>query len=216
LLEGRRSAPGDEATFRPAHLALLGAMTAAADWAERRLSEREQRQMRIGRRRSIPVRCELSRSRTPRYMEMQTTNGASIEKVKLPGVYRPGVRITRRVSTPRAYAVPRSHVALLNLLSRHRFRTASPDRFRGAALEGYRILSAPPPPEGDVAISDPVVARETIGASLDDYLLFPAGSISGPALGLLLEPESQFGAHRLPELGLTPEEGAFYPILRVN
>jgi hypothetical protein len=51
--------------------------------------------------------------------------------------------------------------------------------------------------------------------NLDGLVLFPAKQTGGRLLALLLEPESQFGPPRLPELAETLRPGSNYPIIRV-
>lgn len=53
-------------------------------------------------------------------------------------------------------------------------------------------------------------------APLDDYVLFRADGRSGPALAVHLEPRSQFGLARHPELFRRPPLAGSYPVLRVE
>jgi hypothetical protein len=216
LLEGRRAAPDEHEMFRPTHLALLDALVAVAEWAERKSRVIDNWRKHFTNIHSIPVRCEFFRSGGARRMEMQLASGLAVQRVTLPGIYLPRVRTTKKVQAPRAYAVPRNHGPILDLLARHGFKTLSLDSFKGASTECYWILGLPPGTESDSNVPLPVVAREPIAANLDDYILFCADSTGGNALGLLLEPESQFGLHRLPGLQLELETGTHYPIVRVN
>ncbi len=148
-------------------------------------------------------------------MEMQSASGPAVKKVTLPGIYLPRVRTTKKVQAPRAYAVPRNQGPVLDVLARHGFETVPPGTFKGASTSVFKLLDLPPDTESGSNIP-PVVAREAIAANLENYVLFRADSIGGNALGLLLEPESQFGLHRWPELQLEIKAGSRYPIVRVN
>lgn len=216
LLEGRRAAPGEDEMFRPTHLALLDALIAVAEWAERKSRVIDNWRKRFSRRHAIPVRCEFCRSGGARRMEMQLASDLAVQNVILPGIYLPRVRPTKEVEAPQAYAVPRNRRRVLEILARHGFETVSPDRFKGAPTECYRILGLPPGGESDPNVPLAPVARESIAANLEDYVLFRADSIGGNALALLLEPESQFGLSRFPRLQLEVEAGARYAIVRVN
>lgn len=59
------------------------------------------------------------------------------------------------------------------------------------------------------------VVMEQKRPDLSNYILFPAKQPGGDALSLLLEPESQFGAHRFAEIQLDLFPGSLYPVVRL-
>lgn len=61
----------------------------------------------------------------------------------------------------------------------------------------------------------PTCTARAESVNLEGFVLFPATQIGGRLLALLLEPESQFGPPRLPELAETLRPGSIYPIIRV-
>jgi hypothetical protein len=71
-------------------------------------------------------------------------------------------------------------------------------------------------PAGEIdAPAIPTCSARAESVNLDGFVLFPATQIGGRLLALLLEPESQFGPPRLPELAETLRPGSTYPIIRV-
>jgi hypothetical protein len=61
----------------------------------------------------------------------------------------------------------------------------------------------------------PTCSARKQSLNLDDFVLFPATQTGGRLMALLIEPESQFGPSRVPELAETLLPGATYPIVRV-
>jgi hypothetical protein len=140
-------------------------------------------------------------------MELQSVTTGNIQLIGVPGRYLPSVRTTRRIRAPRAYAVPSSCVKLLDVLARQRFATVSLDQFRSVIAEAVRLPArrsageAPPPR----------VER----AQLDGHTIFPTAQAGGRMLALLLDPESQFGAHRYRQLEIPVHPGALHPVVRL-
>jgi Zinc carboxypeptidase len=212
LIEGRRSSPDDMGTFAPPKIAVLKAMEAVIDWAAANTSVLVQRRPRDPS--SVPVRCHHSGSNAPRYMEMQSATKGEISTVEIPGSYLPDVQVTNTVRLPEAYAVPRHLADVLDSAARHRLHPFAAGGFRPSSTEAYRIESIIPAVDEDTPPL-PVCSLELAHQNLDGFVVFPTRQQGGRLLTLLLEPESQFGPHRLPELAEKLQPGALYPIVRV-
>jgi hypothetical protein len=212
LLEGRRASPEDTLTFEAPPAALLRSILAVIDWAVRN-SELLRKRPSAGAA-VVPVRCHCSGSRIARQMEMQSASTGAISKVPIPGTYVPAVKTTRTVRSPRAYAIPRHLTGILDVLSKHRFRTMPSDAFRSSIIERYRIETLIPGYEEDLPAL-PLCSLEPAPVNLEDFVLFPTEQQGGSLLTLLLEPESQFGPHRFGDLAETLQPGANYPVMRV-
>lgn len=213
LLEGRRASPDDPPIFTPPNLALLYCLEAVVEWAGRNANMIRKRIPKPDCHNRVPVRCRYSRSTTPRYMEMQSAISGRINMVGIPGDYLPFVKITRSIRAPRAYAVPRNLAGLLELLAKRHFRTTLAGGFKDALTQIYRIEAVSQGSEDELAM--PLCTLESAGLSLDDFVLFPTGQCGGPLLALFLEPESQFGPHRIVELAAALRPGSQYPVARV-
>jgi hypothetical protein len=147
-------------------------------------------------------------------MEMQSASRGEIARVRIPGTYLPGVETTASVRLPLAYAVPRNLTGILALLARHRLTIAPPASFSSATAEMYVVDAMTPATEADTP-PIPTCRPQAANVDLNGFVLFPTAQTGGRLLALLLEPESQFGPHRLPELAETLRPGSNYPIVRV-
>jgi hypothetical protein len=140
-------------------------------------------------------------------MELQSVSRGDVHVTGIPGAYYPVVRPTRVVRVPRGYAVPNRCVRLLDVLARHQLTTVAADRMRDAIAEVRRVTAKVSARAGtDKALSGPF---GQLRSCMDAYTVFPTNQVGGGVLVLLLEPDSQFGAHRYPELGEP------YPLLRL-
>ncbi|MGB6727604.1 MAG: M14 family zinc carboxypeptidase [Terracidiphilus sp.] len=214
LIEGRRSSPEDFMSFMPPAVALLYSIESAVEWASAHARQLRDRPSGCEVGSMVSVRCRYSRSRTARQMEMQSASTGEIALVRIPGDYLPKVRATSNIRLPKAYGVPRNLTKVLALLGRHGLAGASPEAFRSSAIEVYGIEAMTRAGEADLPGIPTCSARaESVG--LDGFVLFPANQTGGRLLALLLEPESQFGSPRLPELAETLRPGSTYPIIRV-
>jgi hypothetical protein len=214
LIEGRRSSPEDFLSFMPPAVALLRAIESTVEWASAHAKQLRNRPSVCEENEMVPVRCRYSGSRSARHMEMQSASKGEIARVRIPGTYLSSIRATRSIRLPAAYGVPRNLIGLLALLSRHGLASASPETFRSSATEVYGIEAMTPAGEID-APAIPTCSARAESVNLDGFVLFPAPQIGGRLLALLLEPESQFGPPRLPELAETLRPGSTYPIIRV-
>ena len=214
LIEGRRSSPNDLLNFADPTTALLRSIESIVEWAAGHAQQLVIRPLVCKASEMIPVRCRYSGSRTKRLMAMQRASKAEIAQVSIPGAYLPNVRAICDIRLPVAYGVPRNLTGVLALLGRHGLAGASPDAFRSLAFEVSRIESLAPAGEPE-APPIPTCKLRAERVDLDAYVLYPATGVGGRLLALLLEPESQFGPHRLPELAETVRPGSTYPIIRI-
>jgi hypothetical protein len=213
LIEGRRSSPDDYLSFAPPAVALLRSIESAVEWAAAHSKQLKNRPSGCEEE-MVPVRCRYSGSRTARHMEMQSASRGGIARVRIPGVYLSRVQATSCIRLPAAYGVPRNLAGVLALLGRHRLASASAQAFSSPATEIYEIEAMTPASEAD-APPIPTCRTRAESVNLDGLVLFPATQTGGRLLALLLEPESQFGPHRLPELAETLRPGSTYPIIRL-
>jgi hypothetical protein len=124
--------------------------------------------------------------------------------------------ITRRtVLLPLAYAVPEELETLRAVLGRHGFASLQCGACDFRAVERLRIEAANPSRQPGRAAAAPVVSPHPLTFDLDRYEIFPVRQNGGEALAVFLEPESQHGLHRFPELGLPLVAASWYPVLRV-
>ena len=208
LLEGRRASPDDSIEFTPPQTAILRAIQAVVDWAVENARELRHRPPASDK---TPIRCHYTGSAAHCYMEMQSAIKGGISRTRLPGSYLPEVTATKTIEMPAAYGVPRSLTGVLDILAKHQFLTGET---QSPQAETYRIESITPAIEED-SPPLPLCSRESASVNLKDYILYPAQQTGRSLLALLLEPESQYGPHRLPELAAALQPGATYPIVRV-
>ena len=214
LIEGRRSSPDDSLIFTPPAVALLRSIEAAVEWAVAHAKQLRNRPSGCKKEEMVPVRCRYTGSRTARHMEMQSASKGEIARIRIPGKYLSSVQATSFIRLPGAYGVPRNLTGVLALLRRHGLESASPEAFRSSATEVYGIEAMTPAGEAD-APAIPTCSARKQSLNLDDFVLFPATQTGGRLMALLIEPESQFGPSRVPELAETLLPGATYPIVRV-
>lgn len=214
LIEGRRSSPNDSVPFTPPVTALLHSIELTVEWAAAHVKQLRSLPSSPRSGDPFPVRCRYSGSQAVRQMEMQSALRGEIARVRLPGAYLPRVRATRNIRLPSAYGVPRILTETLALLSRHQLVFSSHRSFKSAATESYRIEAMIPASEVE-APAIPVCSARTEKVKLEDFILFPVEQTGGRLMALILEPESQFGPGRLPELADALKLSSTYPIIRV-
>jgi hypothetical protein len=213
LLEGRRASPDDALQFIPPREALLRSIEAVVDWAAANSALLQNRPRRAAD--DVPLRYRYAGSKTGRYMEMQSASRGEISTVQLPGSYLPVVKATRSVGMPDAYAVPRNHTTVMEVLEKHGFTTTSQAELGTSTWESYRIDEISAVCEED-STPVPACSLQQTFADPDRFVLFPSRQTGGSLLALLLEPESQFGPWRLPELTAALQPGSMFPVLRVT
>ena len=132
----------------------------------------------------------------------------------LPGPFTPQLEARWRVSLPRAYAVPRTLHALLEVLGRHGFALETSARNR-IGIERYWIEGLKPPKRPNGSPRKLSLRVDAEDRPLNDYVLVPVTTDSGAALAVFLEPASKYGLARFPEMTLPLTPRSAYPVLRV-
>jgi hypothetical protein len=163
---------------------------------------------------SVPIRTRYRRASSPCTLAFADPHSGLIRPVELPGRFTPHLETKAQVNLPRAYAVPRTLPALVDVLRRHAFALApsAPDRVE--RIERYRVngLKAPKPNRSPRKIE---LQMSTEQQPLHDYLLLSTAARGGPALAVLLEPASNYGLARFADMGISMTPQSAYPILRV-
>lgn len=157
--------------------------------------------------RAIAVRLRTvyaDRQYTMLFINKQTK---ATQLVTLPGRYAAGVKPTRPLSLPVAYAVPRNQEGLLAILLRHGFDRQQPRAQELYPVQEYQVEQ--------VTRKRPRLRVERSRRLLDDYFLFPVAQEGGHALALFLEPAAKYGLVRFASAGLSLQAGSAYPVLRV-
>src|SRR5439155_1279494 len=121
--------------------------------------------------------------------------------VALPGPFTPQLEARWRVNLPRAYAVPRTLHALLEVLGRHGFALETSARNR-IGIERYWIEGLKPPKRPNGSPRKLSLRVDAEDRPLNDYVLVPVTTDSGAALAVFLEPASKYGLARFPEMSL--------------
>ena len=137
-----------------------------------------------------------------------------IRPVELPSLFTPHVETEARVNLPRAYAVPHTLPALVELLRRHAFALVPSPPDRVERIERYRVNGLTPP-EPNRSPRTIELQMSTERQPLHDYLLLSTATGEGAALAVLLEPASNYGLARFADMGIPLTPQSAYPILRV-
>jgi len=216
LLEGRQptrsDSPPERARLREA---TRTALDTVVRWAERNQDILTSRLGATEPGEQVTVRFRRARGAAQCRLAFRDAVSSAIREVHIPGAFVTGVRATRDVMLPVAYAVPTSHRALLDLLARHGFPTLPTasavervERYRVRLMEPIRQARRPPRRmEVDMVVD---------AASLTGHVLLPVAGEGGRALAVFLEPQSRYGLHRLHQMQLALGYDVSYPILRVS
>jgi hypothetical protein len=213
LVEGRQWSPG-EAPAVKAHVlaAMETSLSLIVHWAQDNralLTEAPPGPA------SVPLRTRYRHAPRPCTLAFADARSGLIRQAELPGPFTPQVAAKRTVSLPRAYAVPRTQHALLEVLRRHGFALvpSGPDRLE--RIERYWIewLRPPKRPNRSPRLIKLRVSTEQL--RLNDYLLVPVTAEGGRALAVFLEPASKHGLARFVEMNLPLAPLSAYPVLRV-
>ena len=216
LVEGRSWAPGDDPAVE-AHVVsgMERALSLIVRWAQENHAVLTEAQRGPTVNESIPVRARYRRASGPCALSFADARSGQIRVVELPDRFTPRLKARAPVSLPRAYAVPRTQNAVLEVLRRHAFVLApsSPDRIE--RVERYRVEGLKPPKRSTHSPLKLRLSVSTEDRPLNDYLLVPVDPDCGSALAVLLEPASKYGLVRFAsmDLALTPQSS--YPVLRV-
>jgi len=163
----------------------------------------------------VAVRARYLRSARSYRMAFADRKVSKIRQVRLPGAYTPRLRVQKEVALPTAYAVPRTHRWVLQLLHSHGFASFRGETTPLAAIERYWIQALDHAHPSDKIVRENAVQVQQASCTLEDYVIFPVTQVGGCALAILLEPESQYGFACLPQSGLEVNPTSFYPILRI-
>ena len=214
LVEGRRWSRGDPPAAK-AHV-LVGmerALSLIVRWAQENAALLTDASRRPANE-SVPVRCVYRRVPSPCTLEFANADSGQIGAVALPGPFTPQLEARWRVNLPRAYAVPRTLHALLEVLGRHGFALETSARNR-IGIERYWIEGLKPPKRPNGSPRKLSLRVDAEDRPLNDYVLVPVTTDSGAALAVFLEPASKYGLARFPEMSLPLTPRSAYPVLRV-
>jgi hypothetical protein len=78
-----------------------------------------------------------------------------------------------------------------------------------------RIEVARPPTEPGRAARPLALTLHPMHLGLERHEIFPTRQHGGEALAVFLEPESQYGLHRVPAMHIPLSSSSWYPVLRV-
>jgi len=117
------------------------------------------------------------------------------------------------VLLPEAYAVPLELDCLRDVLRRQAFQSIQ-QAYRMHRVEKLRIDATRPPrrPGSSIRLT---ISLHPGSQELGGYEVFSTRQRGGEALAIFLEPESQHGLHRIPEMNLPLAAQSWYPVLRV-
>ncbi len=163
----------------------------------------------------IAIGSRYARDRVPFRMAFRDVRTDTIRDIDLSATYTPGVEVTRHSAVPLAYAVPRVRRELIDLLERLGFPSESPEPGQRGLVERLsldRVRPSRTPNRPPRVRSSRENAEEL---PLDGFLIYPTNHEGGRALVVLLEPGSKYGLARFPDLGLRPERGMSWPVLRI-
>lgn len=214
LIEGRRSSPNDILAFGEPEAALLRAIESTVEFAATHARELRKRPACCERGERVSVRCRYSKSRTACRMEMQSASTGKIAGVRIPGMYLPTVRGASSIRLPVAYGVPRKLPGVLEVLDRHRLHKSAPDAIQSSIAEVHGIDAMIPASDAGEPPT-PACIVQTRKINPEDFTFFSTAQIGGRLLALLLEPASQFGPARLPELAEALRPDSIYPVIRL-
>jgi hypothetical protein len=208
LIEGRKPTRADTATDRRRlRIALQNAIEVALDWAGRNVKQLTREPAEV---QTVAIRSRRLPADTLCRMRFMDPSSGAIRPADIPGSYLSGVRTTKRVLVPEAYAVPRTHSALIELLHRHGFESQpGPDVAWPAEYYRYRSVERP---GGQARLK---VEKVKADCPLKNYYLFTLTSATAAPLSVYLEPRSNHGLRRYGSLIARPQVNPDYPILRV-
>ena len=215
LLEGRQVSLEKESAQSVHRVcrAMTRSLQLAIDWAElRAISLMEARDLPDAGD-AVPIDCSYLRTSRRFEMPFRSESDDGIRRVLVAGRFTPEVEVTQSVRLPKAYAVPRSHASVIELLGRHGFTAEAPAPGDHTVTQ-YEIVRCVPSRRGNRSPKQIDLGSDTSLRTLDDHLLYPVHQPGGHALAVLLEPSSKYGLARFDSMHLTLQLGARYPILR--
>ena len=215
LVEGRRRSRGDPPAAKAHVLAgMQRALSLIVRWAQENAALLTDASRRPADDESVPVRCVYRRVPSPCTLEFADAHSGRVGAVTLPARFTPRLEARCRVSLPRAYAVPRTLHAVLDVLIRHGFalETSAGNRME---IERYWIEGLTPSKRANRSARKLSLRVDAEDRPLSDYVLVPVTRDGGPALAVFLEPASKYGLARFAEMSLPLIPRSAYPVLRV-
>ena len=164
---------------------------------------------------AVPVRTHYRRAAHPCLLAFADARSGLVRTIEVPGRYTPVIDARWRVTLPRAYAVPRTERALLEVLRRHAFDTVASAPDQCQRIERYWVETLRPSERPNRAPHELRLRVRIENGPLNDYVLVPVTADGGPALAVFLEPASKHGLARFTEMGLPLTPRSAYPIARV-
>lgn len=165
---------------------------------------------------AIPIRSRYADGVDGRELEFFDRRHTTVRRVRLPGAYSPQLTVTQRAVAPLAYAVPVDCVELLNLLLHHGLQARKWIEWDQLHARHFRVRHVEPSPH---ALRPPRRLRTNIvpfpGCG-DGHVVLDVTDDNARLLALFLEPHSKYGLSRYGELGLYPQVGSPYPIVRLE
>lgn len=214
LLEGRQPLRGDRPDVRERlQMVMQTAILAILAWVEGNHPRLKAAKKPMP---SAVLRSRYLADAQPRKMAFKVLPSGDIRRVALSGKYTPHLKVAEQVDLPQAYAVPAALTDLCGILLRHGFSRYMANRDERMQTQGYRLGAVEPSRRPHRMPRQIAIERFEEKRPLDHYFVFPVTPETGPALAVLLEPQSKYGLHRYSETGLTLASNTVYPVLRVN
>jgi len=125
--------------------------------------------------------------------------------------YTPTLDITRTISLPSFYAIPKSNKKVLQILQRHSIYPEKASQSHNYDVESYFIVSAKKSVRKNRPYRNLKVITKNVKSELKEYFLFKVNKENGSFLAVFLEPESKYGLQRYPHLDLNVSQEKDFP-----
>ena len=221
LLEGRMPTHDDGKVERE-HLksAQLSALLSILAWAYQNkeyLFETRKYLQTMGQK--IGIRSKYIVSKQPFNMSFRNTCLNNISAISL-SKYRPYLKLTKHITLPSAYAIPKDKDKIIDLLHRHGFVShnnngSGSNDLQMKEIQFYYIHSVSYSNRENRPPKKITLTVQSDKRKLDDYQIFDVEQTGGHSLSIMLEPESKYGLHRNRSLDLPIIPNFYYPVLRV-
>lgn len=215
LLEGRDPTRGDDPTIKE-HLiaAQTSALYSILEWAQANKDSLFNSKPCIpSEKDSIVISSKYVKPNDDIKIKLRNSITKKIETVSFPK-YTPNLEATKSVELPTAYAIPVTKVKVIEILSRHGFKSQYSDS--NLHVQYYIVKSAQESKNKNKSARNVVVETRTEHRRLDDYVIFPIRQEGGNTLAVFLEPESKYGLSRYADLNLPLLPNSIYPVLRIT
>ena len=164
---------------------------------------------------SLPIRSRYAENPHAHELDFFDATHQEVRRVRLPGPYQSRLTNSQVEPTAIAYAVPWRCDKLLEVLRRHGVKTGTVnlDQTRTVQTRVRRVESSPH------ALRPPRrlrTHRTEIEADLSAHQIIPVTATNARLLTALLEAHSKYGLCRYPHLGIYPQAGEPFAILRLE